>query len=482
MEMKRNQAETPLYNKLVEWTSNKPVSFHVPGHKNGTLFPEHAQELFTSILSIDMTELPSLDDLHAPDGVIAEAESLAADHFKSDHTFFLVGGSTVGNLAMILSVCGQGDKMIVQRNCHKSVMNGLELALAQPAFVAPRYDETVDRYTNPTIKSLKHAIDNHPDAKGIILTYPDYFGKTYDIKAIINYAHTRGIPVLVDEAHGVHFSLGEPFPISALDLGADLVVQSAHKMAPSMTMGSYLHMKTSLISKQKVSHYLQMLQSSSPSYPLMASLDIARAFLATTSHEEIGTILRSVHKVRGILCGIDLWHVLPVKTGDDPIKITLQTETGLSGFEVAKAFEEQHIYPEFATHTQVLLIHGLGQFQEMDHLQISVEKVAEQLKKTDNHATIEIGNLFPHKVGKLAMEYKRMNKQETFRIPLEEAVGEIAAEAIIPYPPGIPMVLRGEKITASHLVTIKQLVRQGGRIQLADIDRGIQVFKIRVQK
>src|SRR5699024_1345518 len=154
-------------------------------------------------------------------------------------SFFLTGGSTAGNLAMILATCSPGDKVIVQRNSHKSIMNGLELANAHPIFIAPDYDGTVDRYTHPNVGTLEQALIDHPNAKAVVLTYPDYFGRTYDIARMIKLAHSYHIAVLVDEAHGVHFSLGSPFPASAIDFGADVVVQSAHKMAPAMTMASY---------------------------------------------------------------------------------------------------------------------------------------------------------------------------------------------------------------------------------------------------
>src|SRR5690625_3359483 len=166
-----NQEKTPLYDTLVNFTKRKPISFHVPGHKNGVTFPD--TEFFHSILQFDLTELPGLDDLHASTGVIAEAQELAAEFFQADHTFFLVGGSTAGNLAMLLTACSSGDKVIVQRNCHKSIMNGLELAGAHPVFISPKYDETVDRYTNPDIHTLKTALKENPDAKAVMLSYPD---------------------------------------------------------------------------------------------------------------------------------------------------------------------------------------------------------------------------------------------------------------------------------------------------------------------
>ncbi|PAV28540.1 lysine decarboxylase [Virgibacillus profundi] len=464
---------TPIYQTLKLFDDEKPISFHVPGHKNGLLFPDYAREYFDSILKLDMTELPGLDDLHAPTGAIAKAEKLAVDYFKSDHTFFLVGGSTAGNLAMILAACSAGDKVIVQRNCHKSIMNGLELSGAKPVFIAPEYDSEVDRYTNPSMRTLPEAIQKHPDAKAIVLTYPDYFGKVYEIKEMTDLAHEYNIPVLVDEAHGVHFSLGNPFPASALELGADVVVQSAHKMAPAMTMASFLHIKSKLVSKEKVAHYLQMIQSSSPSYPLMASLDIARSFLATLKSEVIDSVLQSASKVRGILEDSDHWNIVPT---DDPLKISLQLKKGTSAKEAASLFEGQRIYPELVTHNQILFIHGLAPFQKMNQLKKAVKRVNEQLKNNSNHDTIDVAKLFPQTIEELALSYQAMNQLQTLQLSRAEAVGYIAAEAVIPYPPGIPLILKGEKITAKHIDVMEQLNIQGVRIQQREMD-GIRVYR-----
>ena len=293
-----NQQETPLFTKLQQFASGNPLSFHVPGHKNGQVFPEHGATCYSPLLKLDMTELPELDDLHAPKGVIAQAQQLAKQFFQSEETFFLVGGSTSGNLAMILATCKADDYVIVQRNCHKSIMNGLELAGAKPVFLAPEFDERTNRYTCPSYETMEKAIRKYPEAKAVIVTYPDYFGQTFPLKKMIELADRHEIPVLVDEAHGVHFSLGKPFPPSALTLGADIVVQSAHKMAPAMTMSAYLHVNSKFVSKEKVAHYLQMIQSSSPSYPLMASLDLARYYLANFSERDMDALLKSVKRVR----------------------------------------------------------------------------------------------------------------------------------------------------------------------------------------
>lgn len=464
----------PLYEKLLEFKTKQPISFHVPGHKNGEIFPPVAKDEFSNILKLDMTEIPGLDDLHAPQEVIAEAEALASRFFGSDHTFFLVGGSTAGNLAMILSVCNSGDKIIVQRNSHKSILNGLELANADPIFLAPEYDEKYGRFTNPSVNTVRQAIKKHPDAKAIVLTYPDYFGKTYPLQEMIQLAHRSHIPVLVDEAHGVHFSLGEPLPASALQLGADVVVHSAHKMAPAMTMASYLHFQSSLISKEKLAHYLQIIQSSSPSYPLMASLDLARYFLESLTQEDMEKTLQSIDDMRNILAHSHAWHVVQNTPADDPFKITLQMNPGYRAHQASHFLESEGLYPELSTHQQVLLIHGLAPFPYMDQLRKSVERANGQLKKEAKHAKIEMDGLFTDKIETLALSYESMKKLNVKKVPLKEGIGNIAAEAIIPYPPGIPIVLKGEKIRQAHIDAIEHLKNQGVKIQQRE--EGLKIF------
>ena len=466
-----NQKQMPLYETLIHFAQQEPISFHVPGHKNREIYP--AKDFYDRILKLDLTELPGLDDLHSPTGAIAEAQQLAADFFKADHTFFLTGGSTAGNLAMLLAACSSGGKVIVQRNCHKSILNGLELAGAHPVFISPGYDETVGRYTNPEIHTLETALQEHPEARAVMLTYPDYFGKTFPIQEMIEAAHERDIPVLVDEAHGVHFSLGEPFPLSALFLGADAVVQSAHKMAPAMTMGAFLHVKSSRISKEKLGYYLQMVQSSSPSYPIMASLDISRYFLASMHFQKIQEVLESATQVKKKLQAADHWQLVP---SDDPLKLTLQVKKGISAKETAALFEQEKVYPELITHNQILFIHGLAPFAHIERLEKTIKTVNGQLKKQANHGTIVRNDLFLNPMQELELSYSEMHQIKQELVPFHKAIGYIAAEAIIPYPPGIPLILKGEIVTEAHMDMIKHLQAQGVSIQKWN-KHGMMIFR-----
>lgn len=475
--MNNKVEQAPLYEKLINISSHSPISFHVPGHKNGKIFPKLGYEKFKQLLSIDLTELTGLDDLHAPSQVIKEAQDLAANWFQSKKTYFLVGGSTVGNLAMILATCSVGDKVIVQRNCHKSILNGLELSGAHPIFMAPVYDERVKRYTTPTYKYIKKAIEDNPKAKAIVLTYPDYFGHTFNLKEVVEFAHSYGIPVLVDEAHGVHFSLGNFFPETALESGADVVVQSAHKMAPAMTMASFLHVNSSYVAPDRIEHFLQMLQSSSPSYPLLASLDLSRLYLQSITKEELEKIQTSVGCLRDKLSESQFWSVLQLVEGeDDPLKITIQI-SDFNAREVATLFEKENIYPELTTHNQILFIHGLSPFTEWERLDTSLKKINGQLKSKSKRAKIDEKELyFSSMIQSLTYSYGKMNKMETIFLPWEQIDCHIAAEAIIPYPPGIPIIAKGENITNKHKEVIKYLVEQGTTFQNLSIKKGLKVF------
>ncbi|UFU01499.1 aminotransferase class I/II-fold pyridoxal phosphate-dependent enzyme (plasmid) [Radiobacillus kanasensis] len=469
-----DHTKTPLFDTLLAHKKEDPVSFHVPGHKNGTIFSKRGMELYQGLLSIDATELTGLDDLHAPTGVIKEAQHLAADWFQADYSHFLVGGSTVGNLAMILATCSTGDKILVQRNCHKSVLHGLELAGAKPVFLAPEFDERVNRYTAPSFKLIKEAITKHPDSKALFVTYPDYFGMTYNLEKIITYTHERDIPVLIDEAHGVHFSLGKGFPDSALNAGADAVVQSAHKMAPAMTMASYLHVQSKYVSNQRITYYLNMVQSSSPSYPVMASLDLARHYLAGLTESDLDCVATSVNHFCSLIEGLDIGKVL---RSEDPLKITVDvSESGLSSKQIAALFEENHIYPELTTDTQILFIHGLAPIKDWDQLTTRIDRIKSQLNNLVRHDTIEVIRVPQVDVQALDISYEDMKTLEIKQVNLLDSIERISAENIVPYPPGIPLVFKGERISQAHVDMIQYLLDKGISFQNIEINEKVHVF------
>lgn len=470
------QNHTPLYDAMLNHGKSKPLSLHVPGHKNGTVFPAKGQR-FRDLLPLDLTELSGLDDLHSASGVIRKAQQLLSSLYESEQSWFLVGGSTVGNLAMVCSACHKGGRVLVQRNCHRSVLNAIELAGAKPVFMAPDIDEKSGIATVPSMETIERALMEFPDACSLIVTHPNYYGMSANLRALIDLAHRRNIPVLVDEAHGAHFVLGKPFPEAALQCGADAVVQSAHKTLPAMTMGAFLHVQGERIDLEKIGYWLGLLQSSSPSYPIMGSLDLARFYLAQLTEKDIESIWLDTQRTRNRLKSLQGISVVePCNSSAyetiDPLKITLQTDPSLSGFEWARKLESLGIYPELADPRHVLLVLPLARFDE--------SKLISTVKKT-----IPLLSSAPRQShGFGIMEFPQLSCPEnieslsTVRISLDKAAGAVSAEEVTPYPPGVPVILRGERITASQLNLLRQWHDAGGRFQSGHdvISKGIHVF------
>lgn len=460
-----NQKHTPLYDALIKHKNKKAISFHVPGHKNGEVFLKEAHPVFQNILNVDVTELSGLDDLHSPSEAILEAETLLANYYEVKKSFFLINGSTVGNLAMILSAVSEGDEVLVQRNCHKSIMNGLSLANVKPIFIAPEFDTEWQVAGGLTLNSIKEAVRDYPQVKALIVTYPNYYGMVTNLKEIINFCHERNIIVLVDEAHGAHFKRSKGLPMSATELGADVVVQSAHKTLPAMTMGSYLHYNSERVDLERVKAFLRMLQSSSPSYPIMASLDLARKYIATYEEEDLQYTLQMISQFRDKLNRIPSIKLLSYKGEGDPLKITIQSRTALTGFALQSKLEEYGIFTELADEHNVLFIFPLlkrGDLYPIEDVWSAIVKgIGGEETSERNFWELNKGT----SISTLQMSYKEQQKKKVEIIPLSEANGRVCAESIIPYPPGIPLLLPGELIKSEDIKQIHNLLEAGSRFQ-----------------
>lgn len=456
--------DVPLYDALMRHKEKAKASFHVPGHKNGQVFSQMAKSEFEALLALDQTELTGLDDLHDPSGSIAEAQQKTALLYGAMSSYFLVGGTTAGNLAMILSVCGQDDIVLVQRNSHKSILNGIRLAKATPVFLTPDFDEQLGLATAVSEATLREALRAYPEAKAVILTHPNYYGVASDLRSLIELAHRNKIPVLVDEAHGAHFVLGEPFPRSALAEGADIVVHSAHKTLPAMTMASFLHFNSQLVDRETVEMYLQMLQSSSPSYPLMASLDLARHFLSEITEDEIDTLLKSIEQFKRKLRSIQQITVVDSELVD-PLKIIIKSNCEASGFALQKSLEERGIFTELADESRVLLVCPLAPLMNVDETANDLQAAFACFKISRKHEDYSFA--LSSMVSTLTLKYDEMKSRdnEIKIVPLGESSGEIFAEDIIPYPPGIPVLLKGERATEQTIKQLLELAKQGARFQ-----------------
>ncbi|MBO8164849.1 MAG: aminotransferase class I/II-fold pyridoxal phosphate-dependent enzyme [Brevibacillus sp.] len=447
-----------MYEALINHARRRPHPFHVPGHKMGRSFDQEGKDLFQSLLAIDLTEISGLDDLHQPEGVIAEAQALAAEAFGAEETRFLVGGTTAGNLALVLAVCRPGEKIIVQRNCHKSVYHGIMLARAVPVFVVPAIDPVTGVAAGLRREDVERALNLHPDAKAVFLTNPTYYGMGIDLAKMAAVVHRFGIPLLVDEAHGSHYGFHPELPQSAMRCGADASVQSTHKTGVAMTMCAMLHLKGERIDRSRLYQALGMIQSSSPSYPLMASLDLARRHMLTEGTQELERVLALMKRLRERIATLP-WLLFPelaensVYTTLDPLKLMLCLRTSsLSGFELKQVLERHDIYPELAAPDHVLLASSTGTCPEdVERVWQVLERLAPPSAGSANLLARTGAVLSSSFVREQVMAMHEALASRRIAVPLEEAEGRIAAEMVIPYPPGIPLLVPGERIDAQVL-------------------------------
>ncbi|PLX31938.1 MAG: arginine decarboxylase, partial [Clostridiales bacterium] len=289
---------------MKEYHKNQIIPFDVPGHKHGRGLTEFGNYFGARILELDVNSMKCLDNISNPVGVIKEAEELMAEAYSADHAFFLVNGTTAGVQAMILSACMPGEKLILPRNAHKSAINGLIISGALPVYLQPEIDDRLGISLGVTVESVEKAIIENPDAKAVFIINPTYYGMVSDIKRIIEIAHGHGMAVLLDEAHGAHFNFNEELPVSGLSAGADMAAASLHKTGGSLTQSSVLLMNDGLIDPVRVKTNLNLMQTTSASYLLMGSLDLARKNLAVNGKNELLRTIELARRARKAINGI----------------------------------------------------------------------------------------------------------------------------------------------------------------------------------
>jgi len=475
----------PLYERLVACRAAGLTSFHVPGHKSGRGLDPLAKGDLEQVMAIDYTEITGLDDLHDPEGVIREAQELAADCFGADETHFLVGGSTVGNLAMITAVCGRGELMLVQRNVHKSVIHGLMLAGARAVFLPPQRDEASGLAFAPDIAVVREAFARYPEAKALFLSNPDYYGTGVDLRPYAELAHVCGKPLLVDEAHGAHYGFHPDLPPSALSCGADAVVQSTHKMLTAMTMGAMLHVRGERINRDLLKFRLGMLQSSSPSYPIMASLDLCRRSLHVRGAELFERGLAAVRSFAAGLARLESFAAARpaavasagVLKTQDPFKVAVRDQTGtLTGYELKSELERRGCMVEMADPDYVLLVFSLASsLQDSERLLSALRDIGEERRLGGREPRPgawqsaaaapfrRISAPVPMDMRVPGLSAGGEGSPPTRLVPIREAAGEICAEMVIPYPPGVPVLFPGEPIEREMAEYIAELAASGAR-------------------
>lgn len=457
--------DLPLVDGIIEYLHENNISFCTPGHKAGKGFLHTAEgrELYDNLIKMDITEVDGVDNLHHPEGIIDSSEKLLSRLYGSRKSYFLVNGSTSGNLAMIFSVFEEGEKIIVERNCHRSIFNGIIMKKLNPVYMLSKVHSI---YMAPLALDTQSAIETirkNRDAKGIILTYPSYYGTCSDIEPIIKEAKKYGMKILVDSAHGAHFGICEGLPESALRLGADMVVTSAHKTLPAFTQSAYLHIGPGA-DVLKTDFYVSALTSTSPSYMLMASLDYARFYLETYGRDEYNKLIQIADKYRGKINKLGYFHVpfreeLKNDIRDmDSTRYIINTEKGLSGHKLLSYLRSRRIQAEMSDSRNVVLIFS----------PFNGEEDFEQLYKALRECSIEdIRDASPEAPAVLyRLPQKRMLPYEINNLPkcsvkLAEAEGKICCEAVVPYPPGIPVLLPGEEFTMEETQYIESCISRG---------------------
>lgn len=484
-----SQIAAPLLDALRVEVQSPTVSFYTPGHKRGRGTSDRITELFgRQIFQSDLPDLPGLS-LFAPDGAIAKAQNLAAEAFGADRTWFLVNGSTCGVMAAIVATCAPGDKIILPRNIHQSAIAGLIVSGAHPVFVVPEYDPVLDLTHNVAPETIAEALEQHADAKAVMIVSPTYQGVCGDIAAIARQVHNYGIPLLVDEAHGAHFAFHPALPTAALAAGADLAIQSTHKTLSAMTQASMLHLKGSRIDPGRVSKALQLLQSSSPSNLLLASLDAARQQMATQGKALLERTIRLADEARSRIeqiPGLSVLQPKPTRTlgfyALDPTRLTVTVSgLGIDGFTADEIFYEQlGVTAELPTLQHLTFIITLGNTAEDGDRLVDAFKHLSEECRSKGTGKIEEQSFQkfappPNSMPVLSPRAAFFSPTET--VPIAQVVGRISAETICPYPPGIPILLPGEAITEDAIASLQKIVDAGGFVS-GCADDSLQTLRV----
>ena len=509
--MKKDQNQTPLLDALTAYRKQSPAYFRIPGHRyERGISPRWLEQVGGAIFGYDLSEAEGLDDLHNPQGVIREAQELAAEAFGAEHSYFLVNGTTCGNEAMILSSAWEGETILVPRNAHKSILMGLILSGARPAWLMPRLLDG-GLVGGVTPEAVEEGFARHPQGKGVLLVSPTYYGLCSDLKAIGEICHRRGALLLVDEAHGAHLGFSDKLPPGALQQGADLCAQSIHKVAGSLTQSSLLHIQGKLADRTRVEQSLRMVQSTSPSYLLMASLDAARCELALHGERLMDRACqladkarRAIREIPGMEClGGELVGQGGVAAVDPTRLVFSAAGLGLAGYQLQELlYQREEVTLELADQRYaVAVITAANTEEEICRLIEGIKNLVRERGKQPEASQRPQAEAFPRP---LSQPSQRLQAEASPRplsqlsqpplpgippmvctpreawgasredVPWSQAVGRIAGQALAPYPPGIPTIYPGERITEEIWAYLENFRKKGYPIHGAK--KNLQVF------
>lgn len=448
-----------LYDRLSEYSASDYYGFHMPGHKRrpvaGAGLP----------YEIDITEIEGFDDLHHPAGILKEAQELAAEVYGSEETRFLVNGSTVGILSAILGCTDKGDRILVARHCHKSIYHGICMNELRPVYLYPEFSEDLHLNTDISVSAVKAALMEYSDIRAVVIVSPTYDGVISDVKGIAELVHEYGIPLIVDEAHGAHLGFHPYFEENALAKGADVVIHSVHKTLPSLTQTALLHVQGDIVDRSRIFRYLDMLQSSSPSYVLMASIDNCIHLLREQSERIFEPYVMRLKSLRKKLRGLRNLKLLETECYDwSKIVISVKGQ-GMTGKELYQILlERYHLQMEMAAGTYVIAMTSVGDTEEgfarlaRALYEIDAEIEERKVGEKGNSGCITRNQDAESMMGRLPVNEQIMTSAAAFEIRdqgsgaewvrWQEAAGRISAEYAYLYPPGSPLIVPGERVSA----------------------------------
>lgn len=450
-----------LYKSMIEIQKENLISFHMPGHKNNMTF---YKKYFNKIgfYALDTTEIPGTDHLHNPKTCIQESQNKLSKYYQSKKSYFLVNGSTCGILAMIHGLIDPDKKLLMNRHVHQSVLHSLQLKNITPVYLIPRIDNEYGLILDLDLKVLDDLLTKDKDIQGVFLTYPSYEGVCFDLNKVAAIVKKHNRYLLIDEAHGSHLRIHKNLPMSATETQADVIVQSAHKNLPAVTQGAFLHVNNTRIIAS-IDKYLRIFQSSSPSYIIMNSLDISVDFMIKSGYEAMSALLKWIKDLHEYIYSSAFVLVNDYKRFKnesilfDPTKIVISSlSIGLSGNQLEKLLrEEYHIQVEYSTHNYIVLIATMMN-RESDFITLkkALKDIQQEVKKPVKLKAKE--SLLLNEVI-VAMNPYEVETYEKEVIAIDSAVNKVAYESVIPYPPGIPLINPGEKITTKAISKIKLL-------------------------
>ena len=476
-----DQKSAPIYEALEKFRRRRVVPFDVPGHKRGRGNPELAELLGEKCVSLDVNSMKPLDNLGHPVSVIRRAEELTADAFGAAHAFLMVNGTTSSVQSMILSVCKVGDKIILPRNIHKSVINALVLCGAVPVYVEAKVNPRIGIALGVEVEEMRRVMDANPDAKAVFINNPTYYGICSNLKKITEMAHERGMKVLVDEAHGTHLYFGENLPVSGMAAGADLAAVSMHKSGGSLTQSSILLCGPDMDAGY-VRQIINLTQTTSASYLLLSSLDISRRNLALRGKESFAKVVRMAEYARNEINEIGGYYAYgkDLVDGDsvydyDVTKLSVYTQgIGLTGIEVYDILRDEYdIQIEFGDIGNILAYISIGdRIQDIERLVGALEDIGRSYDKDSN--TLYCGDFIQPEVVCTPQEAFYADKRQ---IPIRETAGAICAELVMCYPPGIPILTPGERITGEIIEYILYAKEKGCSLQGTQ-DPSVQLLNV----